>query len=90
MHKMVLNGRTSALYSNPTRAKRNWRHWPPGGIIPDYSDIEASLSDLGSPTHPELEDQVLLKWGLEQSKLDEEPSATVDVLQGYGQDLGRR
>jgi hypothetical protein len=80
---------SSGFYNNPTRAKRLWKYWPAEGVVPDYSDIEASLSDLGSPTHPELEDQVLLKWGLEQSILNEEPSATVDVLHGYGQDLSR-
>jgi hypothetical protein len=65
------------------RRKLDWRHWPTN-TTHDYGLIEPLREDSH---HPELEDQSLLAWGLAQSNLSKDHSATVDVLYGFGDQL---
>lgn len=69
--------------------KLDWRQWPTGSIPHDYIPAHADTV-IESSKHPELEDQSLLAWGLAQSELGQNHSATVDVLSGRGLDLGRK
>lgn len=51
-----------------------------------------SVSDDDSQNdslHPELEDQPLVAWGMAQSELKKDPSATIDVLYGRELDLSK-
>lgn len=76
-----------SIRSNRIRGTRrpDWKFWPRDSHILDYSD---PFVQLEKPSHPEIEDQVLVDWGIRQSEATKQegkvPAATVDVL--YGQD----
>jgi hypothetical protein len=67
------------------RRKLEWRHWPTRSIPHDYG-LAHTKSILEEPKEPELEDQSLVAWGLAQSELGQNHSATVDVLSARGVD----
>jgi len=69
--------------------KLDWRHWPTGSIPRDYTLAHADTA-LEDPKNPELEDRSILAWGLAQSELGQNHSATVDVLSGREVDLSKK
>jgi hypothetical protein len=71
------------------RRKLDWRYWPTRSIPHDYT-LAHTDTILGDSKHPELEDQSLLAWGLAQSDLEQNHTATVDILSGRGVDLGKK
>jgi hypothetical protein len=69
-------------------AKRSpgWKQWPENADLPMEP---RSLPGFENPSHPEIEDQSLLEWGLEQSAMSKEGLPTIDVLHGYESNLGK-
>ncbi|KAF2872052.1 hypothetical protein BDV95DRAFT_571294 [Massariosphaeria phaeospora] len=67
------------------RRKQAGTRWP-SNTHPHNSSPRDFLTGLSS-THPELEDQSLLAWGLEQSESIEGPRAQIDVLVSRGSNI---
>ncbi|KAF2738089.1 hypothetical protein EJ04DRAFT_550098 [Polyplosphaeria fusca] len=64
------------MSNNAGQKKFNWRYWP--------SDPLPYASSLDAPEffsfHPELDDELLIAWGLAVSQKDKEARANIDVL----------
>jgi hypothetical protein len=74
-------------YTSVRRKKKHWKEaWPADAFLPGYSDL---TSELESSSHPELEDQPLLEWGIKHGEAEEGPAA-VDVMYAHGTDIGKR
>lgn len=73
----------------PVRVRKfeHWHHWPTDSFPAKYSDLRSSRLEYS--TNPELEDQSILEWGVNQSYSTKEPRAKVDVVFGRGTDLSK-
>lgn len=68
------------------KRREGWKQWPENAELPMEP---RSLPGFENPSHPEIEDQSLLEWGLEQSAMSKEGLPTIDVLHGYESNLGK-
>lgn len=65
---------------------RDWTQWPSDATVP----IEPrALPGFEDPSHPEIEDQALLEWGMQQSMAIIEGRPDISVLHGFETDLGK-
>jgi hypothetical protein len=67
------------------RRKVDWQRWPDTSTQPQF--VGDSLACASISRRPEIEDELLIAWGLAQAHAATGAETTIDVLHGEGTDL---